>query len=68
MHAYTFNEKNPMNKFTEKYGDWALITGASSGIGLEFARQIAAKGLNVVLIARSEDRLKELAHSIEADY
>ena len=35
-----------MNNFSKKYGKWALITGASSGIDLEFSRQIAAKGLN----------------------
>ena len=33
----------------ERFGPWALITGASSGIGKEFARQIAASGINVVL-------------------
>ena len=57
-----------MNKFTDKYGDWALITGASKGIGLEFSRQIAANGLNVVLVARSENSLKQLSSSIESDY
>ena len=43
------------------YGPWALVTGASSGIGEEFARQAAANGLNVVLVARREERLKEIA-------
>ena len=57
-----------MNEFISKYGKWALITGASKGIGLEFSRQIAAKGLNVVLVARSEVKLKQLAISIEAEY
>ena len=57
-----------MNKFVDKYGEWALITGASKGIGLEYSRQIAAKGLNVVLVARSESSLKQLASSIESDY
>jgi short-subunit dehydrogenase len=57
-----------MNKFTNKYGEWALITGASKGIGLEFSRQIAANGLNVVLVARSENSLKQLSSSIESDY
>ena len=57
-----------MNKFIQKYGKWALITGASKGIGLEFSRQIAANGLNVVLVARSENSLKQLSSSIESDY
>lgn len=57
-----------MNKFLNKYGEWALVTGASKGIGLEYSRQIAAKGLNVVLVARSEDRLRNLATAIEKDY
>ena len=57
-----------MNKFLNKYGEWALITGASKGIGLEFSRQVASKGLNVVLVARSDDRLKDLASSIETEY
>ncbi|HMW94030.1 MAG TPA: SDR family NAD(P)-dependent oxidoreductase, partial [Chitinophagales bacterium] len=40
------------NDFLNKYGAWAVITGASSGIGAEYAKQIAAKGLNIVLVAR----------------
>ncbi len=49
--------QKPLDK--KRFGPWALITGASSGIGKEFARQIAASKINVVLVARREDLLKE---------
>lgn len=52
--------------FAEKYGPWALITGASEGTGAAFARQIAAEGVNLILVARREGPLAELGEEIRA--
>lgn len=54
--------------FKEKYGSWAIITGASSGLGVEFAHQLAEKGLNLVLVARREELMVELAQKIQSKY
>jgi uncharacterized protein len=45
--------------FKNKYGNWALVTGATSGIGAELTSQIAAKGINIILVARKEKELEE---------
>ncbi|MBW2426315.1 MAG: SDR family NAD(P)-dependent oxidoreductase [Deltaproteobacteria bacterium] len=51
-----------------RYGDWSLVTGASSGIGAALARAIATEGMNVVLTARREERLTSLASELERDF
>jgi len=48
--------------------DYAVITGASDGIGLEFAKQLAEKGYNLVLLSRTEEKLKRVAREIQAQY
>jgi len=50
--------------FKLKYGPWALVTGASKGLGAEFARQIGGKGLNLVLVARGRDELAQVKEEV----
>lgn len=55
-------------RFTSHYGPWAVVTGASDGIGREIARSAAARGANVVLVARRRDRLEELGRELESTH
>ncbi|KAF2455089.1 hypothetical protein BDY21DRAFT_351160 [Lineolata rhizophorae] len=49
-------------------GSWALVTGASDGIGAEFSKQLAAKGYNVLLVSRTASKLDDVAASIKSAY
>ena len=48
------------------FAKWAVVTGASSGIGENFAKQLAQEGLNLILVARREDRLQALAQELKS--
>ena len=50
--------------FIKQYGPWSVITGASSGIGAQYARVLALMGLNVVIVARRKSKLNTLASFI----
>ncbi len=53
---------------TELKGKTALVTGASSGLGVDFARQLAQHGMDVILVARRLDLLQSVAEKIERDF
>lgn len=61
-------DKNPVVNVSELKGQWALVTGASSGIGQEFCVQLARTGMNVVLVARRKDLLDSLSSSLATQY
>lgn len=53
-------------RWTERYGPWALVAGASEGLGAAFADALAARGLNVVVVARRAEPLHALAADLRA--
>lgn len=57
-----------VSEFARRYGQWAVVTGASSGIGEQFARLLAKRGLDVVLIARRSERLLSLSSELQSQH
>ncbi|XP_062341431.1 hydroxysteroid (20-beta) dehydrogenase 2 [Osmerus eperlanus] len=64
--AYVLSEIWHVNLKT--YGQWAVVTGATSGIGRAYAHELSRRGLDIVLISRSEDKLHLVAKEIESQY
>jgi short-subunit dehydrogenase len=56
------------SRFKETYGPYALVAGGSYGLGAAFAEAIARRGVNLVLLARQEDRLNETASRLKETY
>ncbi|KAJ8098267.1 hypothetical protein POJ06DRAFT_258991 [Lipomyces tetrasporus] len=67
LQLFVLSGKN-LKKYGAGNGAWALITGASDGIGKEFSLQLAKKGFNVVLVSRTESKLVDLALEIKEKY
>ncbi|OVA20520.1 Short-chain dehydrogenase/reductase SDR [Macleaya cordata] len=55
-------------KNLKKYGSWAVVTGPTDGIGKGFAFQLARKGLNLILVGRNPDKLKEVSDGIQKKF
>lgn len=53
-----------MGEFAAKYGPWALVLGASDGVGARFVEQIAERGVNVILVARRQNILDQVAAEV----
>lgn len=54
--------------FAQRYGSWAIIAGASEGIGAAYAEALAARGLNLILVARRAELLTSLASKLSQQY
>ena len=56
------------NRLQTKYGPWALVTGASSGIGREISTRLAEAGLNLIIHGRNEKKLSQLEKELRSGY
>ena len=55
-----------MMPFADRYGPWAVIAGASEGVGAAVARQLGERGVNVLLVARQQEKLDEVARTVNS--
>lgn len=60
-------DRTDNSAFADKYGPWAIVAGASDGTGAAFAEQVADRGVNVVLVARRQGLLDELADRLPTE-
>jgi short-subunit dehydrogenase len=60
------NRPSPPSSFASKYGPWAVVAGASEGLGAAFATALAARGLNLLLLARRAEHLQAVAKTLRA--
>lgn len=54
-------------EFGERYGPWALITGASEGVGASVAQRLAAHGVNIAMVGRTEAKMQALAQALPTE-
>ena len=68
IQSYESSLTQPQQRWRENFGPWALVTGASDGIGREMAQSLAKRGLSLVLVARRSQALSQLASELMARY
>ena len=54
--------------FVKQYGDWAIVTGCTQGIGRAYAEELAKMKMNILLISRNQEKLNALANELEQKY
>ena len=67
FYAYILPRMCSIN-YKKKYGEWAVVTGCTQGIGKCYAEELAQRGLNVVLISRTKSKLETVANELKQKY
>ncbi|XP_053305769.1 inactive hydroxysteroid dehydrogenase-like protein 1 [Spea bombifrons] len=57
-----------MPNLLNRYGKWAVVTGATDGIGKAYAEELASRGMNIILISRNREKLQTVSEAIAAKY
>lgn len=68
VRIFLLSKLRSLSNFKERYGPWAIVTGATDGIGKEYARELARLGVNIILMSRSIEKLTKVAQEIEAEF
>ncbi|UJR13365.1 hypothetical protein I4U23_000382 [Adineta vaga] len=58
----------PIKVDVKTFGEWAVVTGGTDGIGKAYAQELAKRGLNIVLISRTKEKLEQVAKEIQSKY
>jgi len=65
---FVYRLVSPTRIDVKKLGQWALVTGSTDGIGKAYAFELAKRGLNIILISRTEEKLNQVAKEIQSKY
>jgi 17beta-estradiol 17-dehydrogenase / very-long-chain 3-oxoacyl-CoA reductase len=66
--SFTYYKNSKKKREPKSYGNWAIVTGCTGGLGQAFAHGLAAKGMNILLISRNPEKLNNELQAIESKY
>lgn len=67
LRLYILNQYILKTDYVKKYGQWAIITGSTDGIGLAFAKELARRGHSIIVVGRSKEKLAQTKSILEAE-
>ena len=68
IYGFVLPKLFPPSNFVKRYGQWAIVTGCTQGIGRYYVKELAKMGMNIVLVSRNESKLEDLAQTVKNSY
>ena len=68
IYGFVLPKLFPPSNFVKRYGQWAIVTGCTQGIGRYYVKELAKMGMNIVLVSRNESKLEDLARTVKNSY